>query len=271
MLHAWERYGLEQATQEFIAKYDTKDRGGFARTIRFEKVVKGKIDYMAMVRGEADPLVRRYLSWFAELEPAYTLPPTPSQGANHVVRIHDAIWVLECEESNSQGSGFMLEGYGLVTCAHVLGPATHAFRADDPTRLYPVTVQHSVEALDVALLTIDVADPYALRKGSTTSIAIGSKVTIAGFPNYRLGDSGWVSSGAVAAFRRVSTVRRILVDTPIVAGCSGGPVLDSRNRVIGIAVTGADRIENADNTENHGVIPIEALDLAIANDLHSAQ
>jgi hypothetical protein len=47
---------------------------------------------------------------------------------------------------------------------------------------------------------------------------------------------------------------RILISAPIVAENSGGPVLDSRNRVIGIAATGADKFQNTAATLNHGVI-----------------
>jgi hypothetical protein len=35
------------------------------------------------------------------------------------------------------------------------------------------------------------------------------------------------------------------LDTPIIAGNSGGPVLNTAGKVVGIAVTGADRIEEA--------------------------
>ena len=45
----------------------------------------------------------------------------------------------------------------------------------------------------------------------------------------------------------------------IIRGNSGGPALNIHNRVIGIAVTGADRRETASETEDHGVIPIEAI------------
>jgi hypothetical protein len=40
---------------------------------------------------------------------------------------------------------------------------------------------------------------------------------------------------------------------------SGGPVLDHRNKVIGIAATGSDGIESATDTIDHSVIPIDAL------------
>ena len=66
--------------------------------------------------------------------------------------------------------------------------------------------------------------------------------------------------GEVAGFRPVSGIRRILVSASIVAGGSGGPAVNSTGEVIGVAVTGADGMETVGQTENHGVIPIAALD-----------
>lgn len=84
-------------------------------------------------------------------------------------------------------------------------------------------------------------------------------VAVAGFPNYRLGDSGSIVPGRVVGFRPVSAIRRALLSCPIVFGMSGGPVLDGDNKVVGVAVTGAPTMEESTKTENHGVIPITAL------------
>ena len=46
MLHAWEKYGLEAAQSEFWEKYDRKHRAPWNHAPDFEKVVKGKIEYL---------------------------------------------------------------------------------------------------------------------------------------------------------------------------------------------------------------------------------
>ncbi len=51
-----------------------------------------------------------------------------------------ALWILECEESHKQGTAFALQGYGFVTCEHVIGPKTRAFRPDNYSKKYPVNV-----------------------------------------------------------------------------------------------------------------------------------
>jgi S1-C subfamily serine protease len=82
---------------------------------------------------------------------------------------------------------------------------------------------------------------------------------MSGFPNYRISDSGISIPGLVVGFRTISGLRRILTNASIIAGNSGGPVFDERSRVIGIAVTRADRMEEANETENHGIIPVNAI------------
>ena len=173
--------------------------------------------------------------------------------------IRSACWVLECENSSTQGTAFYLEGIGLVSCQHVLGPKTVAFSPDDITKKYLVTVIAKNETIDVAILSIAQEQIHGLSAGSADDLKVMAHVAVAGFPNYRCGDTGVIIPGLVVGFRMVSGIRRILTNAPIVAGNSGGPVVDGNNQVIGIAVTGAEMMEKAQETENHGIVPIDAL------------
>lgn len=180
-------------------------------------------------------------------------------------RILDALVVLECEESIRQGTGFLLEGIGFVTCHHVLGPRTEAFLPTPPFTRHPVRVVAANPTLDLALVSIDGAiDRRPLIRGSADQLGLMAHMAVAGFPNFRYGDSGIIVPGLVVGFRPVSGVRRLLTNAGIVAGMSGGPVLSNNHTVIGIAVTGANRMETVTGTEDHGVIPIEALSLLLA-------
>ncbi len=52
MLHAWNTYGMEAAEQEFLENHDKKHRSKWKRPPSFKHVVKGKIQYLGMVRGK---------------------------------------------------------------------------------------------------------------------------------------------------------------------------------------------------------------------------
>jgi len=98
-----------------------------------------------------------------------------------------------------------------------------------------------------------------LEIGDSDTIQLNDHIAVAGFPNHNYGDTGIFSPGLIIGFRTVSSIRRFLTNIPLIAGNSGGPIISSKNKVIGVAVTGADKMENAGITENHGIIPINAL------------
>ena len=110
----------------------------------------------------------------------------------------------------SQGTAFYLNGTGFVSCQHVLGPKTVAFHSDDITTKYPVTVIAQNETVDVAILSIDYAQVHGLSVGSADNLKVMDHVAVAGFPNYRYGDTGVIIPGLVVGFRPVSGIRRIL-------------------------------------------------------------
>jgi hypothetical protein len=182
-------------------------------------------------------------------------PPTLDISA-----IAKAIWVLECDTDMIQGTAFALDAIGLVTCAHVLGKNTHAFRFDDPRRKFETKIVRSHDIIDLAVIEIQTA-MTGLTKGDPTLLKQLDHLLIAGHPNYRLGDSPFITPGLLIGWRMQSGIRRIVTNAPIVRGVSGGPVLDRSGMVIGVAVTGAERYSSAHDTEDHSVVPIDALNL----------
>ncbi len=173
-------------------------------------------------------------------------------------KIFQAIWILECEETFEQGTAFMLSGIGLVTCRHVLGSKTYAFRRDKPIEKYPIKVLAEDEVLDLAVLKIDVSALAELAARYSPELVQGENIVVAGFPNYNWGDTGILFPGVVGGFRTHHSIRTPLINAPIVQGNSGGPVLDSKGQVVGVAVKGVKHKDGANSAE-HVVIPIDAL------------
>jgi len=171
----------------------------------------------------------------------------------------DALWVLESDEGMVQGTAFTLSGVGLVTCDHVIRADTHAFRASACSAKLSTRIIAREAQLDLAILEVKCNVLGGLHRGSSDAVSMMDHIAIAGFPNYRLGDTGIFVPGLVVGFRPVSGIRRLLTNAAIVAGMSGGPVVNGQNQVIGVAATGADMMENAQSTEHHGIIPIDAL------------
>jgi RNA-directed DNA polymerase len=69
MLHAWEKFGLENAESHFRDQYDKKNRSPHQPEVSFAQVVRGKIEFIGMVQGKNSPIYRTFLEKLASLDP----------------------------------------------------------------------------------------------------------------------------------------------------------------------------------------------------------
>lgn len=69
MLHAWKKYGPCAAQEHWERNYDRKRRAEWHSTPRFEQVLKGKIEYIGMVRGQDNLTYLKFLDQLGELAP----------------------------------------------------------------------------------------------------------------------------------------------------------------------------------------------------------
>jgi S1-C subfamily serine protease len=140
--------------------------------------------------------------------------------------------------SHSLGSAWVAHsdasGSELVTNFHVIaeswssGNAKVDVRRDD--RTLPGTIVRVDPANDLAVIRV------TQRWTALTSVAdrpkLGTTVMAVGSP---LGLSGTISIGVVSGFRSLDGSDYIQFSAPISPGNSGGPVVDGRGRVVGVA------------------------------------
>lgn len=253
IVHAIEKFGFDAAEAEFHTRYYHKQIHPDRSLPSLNDILEGKLNFLRMVKGENDIVYRRMYNKFLRCL------DRPRKYITEPLDVSPSLWVLESEEAGCQGSAFMLSGVGLVTCWHVLQNGTKAFHWEDINRKFDVEILAENSDLDVAILAQPVGEYATLEAGNPNELTHGNKLILAGFPNYRPGNTPYITEGKIATFRTVTAQRWILVNTPIIAGHSGGPVLNQEGRVIGIAATGADRMEEAPRTEHHGIIPISVL------------
>jgi S1-C subfamily serine protease len=152
----------------------------------------------------------------------------------------------------SQGSGFVASADGhVLTNSHVLtDPETEGADVRGADRVYvvfadgdriPATIVGWDLFNDTGVVKVDpVAHALApLPLGDSSRVVVGEPVAAIGSP---FGQEGSLSVGVVAATQRsidsltsaYDVSDAIQIDAPINHGNSGGPLLDSRGRVIGI-------------------------------------
>ncbi|MES2342392.1 MAG: reverse transcriptase domain-containing protein [Pseudomonadota bacterium] len=254
-LHAWRTHGLAAAQQEFEGRLGGK-AGDVARSL--PRVLMGRIQYVGYIRGYGDGLYKKLRDAFNELS---------ENKIKHVAdiqleKLRKSVWVIEDEVEIYQGTAFFLKDVGLVTCAHCVGVSPFIYHPDDPRKKYGVSPIWKHEHFDVAVLKLNdegVTYSELKRQPFEAALEIRSDVTLAGYPQHALGKHLSIKDGRVQSFRNQSGVRVINVSTHVIAGNSGGPLVNRHNRVLGVAFTGADEIDAAGGTEEHGVLPISLL------------
>ncbi|CAD5969374.1 reverse transcriptase domain-containing protein [Planktothrix agardhii] len=67
MLHAWEKFGLEDAEREHQEKYYSKYKSPYKVIPNFKHILRGKIEYIGMIKGKDDRIYKKYLNHYIKL------------------------------------------------------------------------------------------------------------------------------------------------------------------------------------------------------------
>lgn len=157
-------------------------------------------------------------------------------------RVRPAIVQLKVEKGRTgSGSGVLFRSDGhLLTNAHVVDGATSVIVVLASGREVAARVVGSDPDSDTAVVKVD-GGPYPVATlGSTEDLKVGQEAIAIGSP---LGLSGGpsVTVGVISALHRSVRTRTgqslmdmVQTDAPIAPGSSGGALLDSTGRVIGI-------------------------------------
>jgi len=214
--------------------------------------------------------VRRERSWQPATphEVRRLTSPAPKLGAADTERMFQAVCVIESvrtiprdgvdELFAEQGTAFRLADVGILTAAHAVFESgeINAFLRQTPNFPWPVTLARRDDELDFALVTSEVPLPLALPLGDSDDLRRGDVVYVLGFPSWNRGDSGTVQPGVITGWREHFGTRLALTSALLVAGNSGGPVINDRGQVVGIALRGAPSFAEAHGTAVHGILPI---------------
>ncbi|MFP3332362.1 reverse transcriptase domain-containing protein [Pseudomonas sp. SIMBA_064] len=270
MINALKRYGPELAEARYleILKGEnqplqprqilrTKDHAGDF----YIKVVKGRLNYIQMVRGRGDKIYRRLAYDFTV---AIGKENTEFKKSPEEI-LGNSIFVVNNIIDESQGTAFLLEGVGIVTNEHVVtgvskSIARHSIsfhRAGDPKE-YSAELILSDKKADLAIFhpNEDFKNIPTLKKCNKTIIRPTDPVLSIGFPKHRDGTAHYIAKGNTTQRRRQVDLDLWLVDFTLMEGNSGGPMFNDSMEVIGVTARGA---KNNIDAALYGFIPLESL------------
>ena len=173
--------------------------------------------------------------------------------------------VVDITTESGSGTGFVVDTQGdIATAAHVVDGAgsIHVKFKNGTTR--KATMLGTDKATDVAVLRVDPAgltlQPLAL--GSSASLRVGDGVAVIGDP---FGYDRSLSTGVVSGLDRTiqapngfTVAHAIQTDTAVNPGNSGGPMLTSSGKVVGIVDQIATGGSGADQSSGVGfAVPID--------------
>ncbi len=163
-----------------------------------------------------------------------------AQNARAVVaKVFPSVVLLLMEDASGQplslGSGFVV-GDGLVaTNLHVVrNAASGSARLLGQNKGLSVTAIAAVDVgKDLAIVQVMGLRAPVLALGDSSKVAIGDEVFAVGNPQ---GLEGTISQGIISGIRTIKDTSLLQVTAAISPGSSGGPIVDSRGNVIGVAV-----------------------------------
>lgn len=149
--------------------------------------------------------------------------------------IEDAVKsVVTVRTDRSLGSGFIVDERGyVVTNFHVISGARRLAISTADKQLLPAQFVGADRFRDLALLKIE-GNYHALQLADSEKLQVGNKVVAIGNP---LGLSFTVTEGIVSALDRAGPnglTEYIQTDVSLNPGNSGGPLIDTQGRAVGI-------------------------------------
>ncbi|WP_187434765.1 reverse transcriptase domain-containing protein [Bradyrhizobium cytisi] len=235
-LYKTEKLGLAAAQSAYQKKYTTN--------ATLEQVLRGRLEWIAQVRGRSFDPYRTLAKRFNNLFPNSPLPILPT----HEETAERAVWVVEFfadEDNCAQGTAFFLAGVGLVTAHHVLEklpPGAHAdlYRPSGGGNKFKATPsKRSCPIRDLMILEHDVpTTDYLSLPVVTSPEQRDDKIVALGFPDYGPGDQLSRRGGQIYGRATKHGVKLLEVSAILSDGISGGPVVNDQHQVIGIAKKG---------------------------------
>jgi hypothetical protein len=153
-------------------------------------------------------------------------------------KVSPSVVLLVMEDENGQplsmGSGFLVRDGVIATNFHVIEGAARGYAklAEKKEKFKIGGVLASDEARDLVLLSVESVEAPVLAIGDSSKVEVGDEIYVVGNPR---GLERTFSVGIVSSIRKMGDDNLLQITAPISPGSSGGPVVNAKGDVVGIA------------------------------------
>lgn len=274
VLHDWENNGKVIACNNYYSKQNSiKKKKPSNPNFDFEKVIRGKIGFVGMIRGNNDYIYARLANKINKITNKKTL----DLPENRNEWIESNLWVLESNSSTS--TAFTLADGKVISCAHGIEgkDGLKAFKASQHKITYPIAISAIASystGFDVSKIEINSPiKSIGFQTGDPQKIKPGAKVTIAGFGTYSPEGTPRIFPAEITSIKSLKlsvynkqtnsiediNIKKFVLSKHILTGDSGGAILNDEDKVIGIAVKGIDPSSKNEFDASSEAISIEAI------------
>ncbi len=151
--------------------------------------------------------------------------------------------VVTVKADNRVGAGFIVSADGgVLSSAHLVEDADKVVLTMGDNSEVTAAVEKKDDERDLALLRLDRVNLPVVRFAGSGALKPGTKVAAVGSP---LGLEGSVTEGVISAVdREIDGKNYLQIDAALNEGNSGGPIIDERGRVVGVATAVIKEAEN---------------------------
>ena len=256
-LYAWGRFGYAEAASNCLPWLRHR-RYRSGSNPELVNALRGRLAFLKMVRGASDPIYLRLANKFNALisRDVTFLPPVAPLKIDPAVRSSsDAFrgtWYLEAgleTGGEAEGSAFRIENNRWITAAHCVGDhvkktiySVIEIASSDGAIKMKMDVGIVDWDRDLAVLVPNAGtappDHPAYFQISKREVIQGETVEIIGYPQQVPNQPASLMTASVTRVLTRSSVRVFDVDKQILKGNSGGPVIDEKFSVVGVAIEG---------------------------------
>ena len=264
ILNEWQVKGEAIADLKF-KQLDSARRVRNLSTPTLHDHVRGKLEFLKMVRGEDDLIYAKYAILARRLSQQMQAPIICKRASKVLPFMKETLWVVLAYDAENDffpmGTAFTLSGGGIVSARHVFDdskdyPKWMLMRASQPYDEHQITGFRNDALVDMTLLSTT-ANPHAALRMTTDPCKNSDHVTLFGFPNWHTqADQPMNLGGTITQVKTLSNIEHLSIDQTVLSGASGGPALNDLGDVVGVIMTNKDH----DKIPN-GFVSIRHLDL----------